>query len=491
MKILIHAVNGSLFPDADPDATVWTGPPSTIVVVQSLLYASLATSLFASFFAMFGKQWVSRYIRNRGGSAADKSRNRQRKLDGFEKWYFHLVIESLPVMLQFALLLFGCALSQYLWTINHTVARVAIAVTAFGVVAYVLFTLAAIVSYNCPYQTPPSLIIRVLIRHFPQIFTQRPHARPRRTLNKPLVDFPRRFVKNLKEFLRRLLSGVRDVLGGVGCVENVPQGAVRVPLAFVTSPDRVFEGAPIDWEVCKADTRCVAWMLDSATDIDVIFSTVRFAADMIVYPEIAEALSPHILADLFFECLSYGRVIPGKSEHAISLGMTLASVLSSQFIVDPERKDLEEIRHRILYRLLPHQEESMSSAVITTLLWVVRDPVPLQGQTLWAEGIEYSIPNNLPLTFKVWLSRLMLQTIWRWRRCQGDTTPVINLSNMGLLCGRLMADGAAVPTLFEANINLTLGICLGLTVDVRDLYIPDTECVIYSPPLRNPCLTWR
>jgi len=47
--------------------------------------------------------------KQRGGSVADKfkSRDRQRKLDGLEKWHFRLVTESLPVMLQLALLLLG------------------------------------------------------------------------------------------------------------------------------------------------------------------------------------------------------------------------------------------------------------------------------------------------------------------------------------------------------------------------------------------------
>ena len=119
MRILIHAVNASLFPDAIPDPTTWSGPPPQIVTIQSLLYASLATSLFAAFLAFLGKQWINRYLRNRGGSAADKSRDRQRKLDGLERWHFQLVIESLPVMLQLALLLLGCALSLYLWTMSE------------------------------------------------------------------------------------------------------------------------------------------------------------------------------------------------------------------------------------------------------------------------------------------------------------------------------------------------------------------------------------
>ena len=121
MRILIHTVNGSPLPDADPLATVWTGPPTEIVAVQCLLYASLTTSLFAALVAMLGKQWVDRYIRNRGGSAEEESWDRQRKLEGTN---FHIVMEAIPVMLQITLVLLGSALAFYLWSINHAVVGV-------------------------------------------------------------------------------------------------------------------------------------------------------------------------------------------------------------------------------------------------------------------------------------------------------------------------------------------------------------------------------
>ena len=173
MQILIHAVNSSLFPDANPNSVTWTGPPPETVTVQSLLYASLATSLFAAFLAMLGKQWVNQYLRNRGGSAADKSRDRQRKLDDLEKWRFHLVIENLPVMLRLGLLLLGCALSLYPWTISHTVARVVVAITLFGVISHVFLTLAATFYYNCPYQTPPSILTRTIIKYLTACYRAR------------------------------------------------------------------------------------------------------------------------------------------------------------------------------------------------------------------------------------------------------------------------------------------------------------------------------
>ena len=62
-------------------------------------------------------------------------------------------------MLQFALLLLGCALSLYLWTLSNTVAGTILAFTFFGVTSYIFLILAATPYYDCPYQTPPSILI--------------------------------------------------------------------------------------------------------------------------------------------------------------------------------------------------------------------------------------------------------------------------------------------------------------------------------------------
>jgi hypothetical protein len=239
MRILIHTMNNSLFPDADPSSTTWTGPPPEIVTVQSLLYASLATSLFAAFLAMLGKQWVNRYLRNRGGSAADKSRDRQRKLDGFEKWHFHLAIESLPVMLQLALLLLGCALSRYLWTISRTVAGVIVAVTLFGVTSYIFLTLAATLYYNCPYQTPPSILARALIRYLAR---SELHLRSLAAISYGIPPFHQGPQANssgafVPEFAERWRAWVAF---------QCPEETEHIPLAVVTSPPtRIFEDVPL------------------------------------------------------------------------------------------------------------------------------------------------------------------------------------------------------------------------------------------------------
>ena len=72
-------------------------------------------------------------------------------------------MESLPLMLQFALLLLGCALSRYLWEIDLTVALVVLSVTSFGLVSYAFFIIAGTVSASCPYQTPGAHFLRHIL----------------------------------------------------------------------------------------------------------------------------------------------------------------------------------------------------------------------------------------------------------------------------------------------------------------------------------------
>jgi len=472
MRILIHAVNSSLFPDANPDSIASTGPRPEIVTVQSLLYASLAISLFAAFLAMLGKQWVNRYLRNRGGSAVDKSRDRQRKLDGFEKWRFHLVIECLPVMLQLALLLLGCGLSRYLWTINRTVAGVIVAVTLLGVTSHVFLTLASTFYYDCPYQTPPSLLTRSLVTYLTR--SDATFARSLRSLLSPFLS-----TKILRRIPQRLRSGVRGVLKSFRRTSAVVEEAERIPLAVVvTSPTRIYEDISINWEVCKADVRCVCWVLDSTTDIDIILSTVRFAADMTWYPEIAGALSPHILADLFFDCLVDGQVIPGKSEHASSIGMALASVLSIHLSVEPGDQALRELCKRIdnCIAWVPSSDPTFL-LVAAVLGFIANATTHARCGTPIDWDLDGNIPDHLSTVHKLWLSRVILQTIWRCRRVEGPDR-IFDLIAMEPICQRFTADNDKTFTILRTNCFLIMAISLGLQVDIRDLYAPNNKYVV-------------
>jgi len=163
LRFLIYKLDGTAFGNDVPVAPQWTGPPPAIVQVQSILFASLAASLFSAFLAMLGKQWLNRYSSiDMRGCAIERSQHRQRKLDGIVNWCFNHVMESLPLMLQVALVLLDFALSRYFWDINKTVASIVLGVTSFGALFYLFIVVGGVASLSFPYQTPAARILRYI-----------------------------------------------------------------------------------------------------------------------------------------------------------------------------------------------------------------------------------------------------------------------------------------------------------------------------------------
>lgn len=88
--------------------------------------------------------------------------DRQRKFDGLEKWPFRLFVESLPIMLQIALLLLACGLSRYVWSVNASVGCIVVSFTVLGIIFYSGVMIAGASSYECPFQTPATEFLRNL-----------------------------------------------------------------------------------------------------------------------------------------------------------------------------------------------------------------------------------------------------------------------------------------------------------------------------------------
>lgn len=158
-------MDNTTFGNDVPTLPHWTGPSRAIVQVQAILFASLVASLLSAFLAVLGKQWLNSYdsvdVR---GSAIHRGRNRQKKLDNIIAWRFHYVLEALPLMLQAALLLLGCALVRYLWEINIAVASVILGITSLGFIFYLSIVVAGTVSESCPYKTHGARILRFILR---------------------------------------------------------------------------------------------------------------------------------------------------------------------------------------------------------------------------------------------------------------------------------------------------------------------------------------
>ncbi|KAJ6518143.1 hypothetical protein C8R47DRAFT_1086150 [Mycena vitilis] len=135
--------------------------PTTIVVVQGLLYASLFTTLLAALLAVLGKQWVMHYqAAGSRGTIEHRGLERQWKLDGLHRWKLDTVLQMFPLLVQLALLLFSSALSLYLWPIHRSIAGVVIGLTVLGFGSYILLLASAILFPDCPFQTPLAFFLK-------------------------------------------------------------------------------------------------------------------------------------------------------------------------------------------------------------------------------------------------------------------------------------------------------------------------------------------
>ena len=147
------------FGGADPLAPI-SNISTSVVKAQSILFASLSITLFVAFIAVLGKQWILYYTQTSSwGSIVHRRKEHQVKLAGLQKWGLRIIIESLPVMLQFALLLFGVALAVLLWDLNISAAEVTLVVTSIGLAFYVCITVIATKYSDCPFQTPLSIVL--------------------------------------------------------------------------------------------------------------------------------------------------------------------------------------------------------------------------------------------------------------------------------------------------------------------------------------------
>ena len=356
LRVLIHKIDNTTFGNDIPVVPQWSGPPHRIIQVQAILYASLAASLLSAFLAMLGKQWLNRYASiDMRGSAIERSQNRQRKLDGVVAWYFDYVMESLPLMLQLALLLLGSALSCYLWEVNATVTLVVLGVTAFGVASYAFFVVAGTASASCPYQTPGARILR----HLP-----------------PLILSALRSVSSRSEVVKFLIEWHRNLVGGTSCsigsiilsfviVLTFPiylvvylaldafflaRATVRVCVANVLrGRDQIHRVRGGDSQTVKWDLQCVLWMLRTSLDKTTRLLTLRLLGLMTMPAKFDPALVSACL-DILTSCISIvdGKmaILQGSEDLVEKSALCYLRTLTHLTTVDPTSGVFQDMRRR-------------------------------------------------------------------------------------------------------------------------------------------------
>ena len=323
LRILIYKIDNTTFGNVVPALPQWTGPPPTMVHVQAILFASLAASLLSAFLAMLGKQWLNRYVStDMRGSAFERSQNRQRKLDGIVAWYFDHVMESLPLMLQIALLLLGCALSRYLWEIHITIASVVLGVTSSVLLIYFFILAAGTASESCPYQTPGSTFFRYLgpkVRRVAVSTLRNPLGESEVTVT--ITENARHHHPwwsggNTAPFFKDLLREIPSAL--ITDARNLGRAVIQAAYTVLTAAYRPVRGvlsrlggAPLtpeqelDHQTTALNLRCVSWTLQTSLEKPIHLSALKYLITITEFP----SLDPTLIMDCFYifvGCISVG-----------------------------------------------------------------------------------------------------------------------------------------------------------------------------------------
>jgi hypothetical protein len=332
---------------------------------------------------MLGKQWLNRYAStDMRGTTIERSQNRQRKLDGIVTWYFDYVLDSLPLMLQIALLLLGGALSRYLWEVNITVASVVLGISSLALIFYIFVVIAGAASESCPYQTPGARVFRLIIlpalRSAPSVisefrifvFSLIRNPRSHRTtiqwlssLYQPwysMVNITSSFILILSVLIAPIMGAY---LLGRALLRSLVALGRTVYRWFVDTPStQTYDLDGLDRRTITLDLRCISWMLQTSLDRTVHLSALKHLVAMTTLTDFDPALvagcfnafvSCVDISNSFYVFVDYTEVshsmvviTQGMEQLATVSALCLLRTISHLSSTDPKSNVLKDVRQR-------------------------------------------------------------------------------------------------------------------------------------------------
>jgi len=414
---------------------------------------------------MLGKQWLNRYASVERGSVIDRGRQRKHKMDGMTTWRFSIVMECLPLMLQIALLLLGYALSDYLFFVNGVVSGVLIGFTTFGLLFYLLITSAATLSYNCPFQTPPSIIFRYLIR---------------------LDNEHRRYLKWFKKPFEHILTWMKKIrwipkfggpngLGRFWAPNGNDPGAPgeHIELHVTTQPSPIFNlEMNLDRNEYVVDSNCIAWMFEMPTDMDLTAAISRFITE-ITWHAGTRAIPLERLYDTLLKCFdqSVSPVLkPALRDHAYFIAKALIHVAIQHkcFGNESNKTAFESISGR--HQIIGNKRYKGDSDLEVTLGIIDRIFGDGSFKPLRWENFPFTVPHQ------TWMGHILLYRAWdilgKGGQLPDDTKEYILRS--------LRLDPPP-PATIVADCLFIIGLVLGIKLHIDDLLITDKGWVLFDP----------
>ena len=131
-------------------------PLSQMRWVNGLWFAALSCSLSTALISMLAKQWLQAYTSNISGSPHHRARQRQSRYTQLQTWHVLALINTLPLLLHVALLLFFAGLIVFLWSVDLTITIATWIIVALAYAFYCASIWLPMIYPNCPYNHPIS-----------------------------------------------------------------------------------------------------------------------------------------------------------------------------------------------------------------------------------------------------------------------------------------------------------------------------------------------
>ena len=308
--------------------------------------------------------------------------DRQRKCDGLKKWPLHFFVESLPVMLQVALLLLASGLCRYMWSINSSVAFTLISLTGLGVAFYLGIVIVGMSSYACPFQTPASIALHG------------PWKKVRRRIVSLTVR-PTQVLSRTRQMWDRVVRSLRrrQSLSTTTSLEDVE---IHKSEPWMTPTDLA-----IIRRTNADDARCVSWILRNITDPEALDAAIRLAGTIRWFDDGINVDPPYdLVVSTFKACFDpTNRVYPGLRDRAYYSGRAMLWIHALAVCKSKEFGDT-----------FPHLRTKYTALGldydIEHLLQVNQEASPWLSFELLEINREYT-PSHLQ-----WISNLLLHRTW-------------------------------------------------------------------------------
>ncbi|KAJ7436629.1 hypothetical protein FB451DRAFT_955402, partial [Mycena latifolia] len=139
-------------------------PTSSSRWVNGLWFSSLIFSLMSALGASLAKSWVTQFSASISGSSWANAALHCRRFRGHKRWHLKPIVQSLPILIHIAFLLFSIGLVILIFEDDTAIGIVILVLTAIIVFLYVASSLHPVYSLDSPFRTPISGMVRKLFR---------------------------------------------------------------------------------------------------------------------------------------------------------------------------------------------------------------------------------------------------------------------------------------------------------------------------------------